>query len=137
VAVLNVLWQVFTRFVLKDPSSFTEELARYLLIWLSLLGAAYGIGQKKHLSMEYLYLRVSQNAQRKIDLVVDSIVIAFALLVMLIGGSYLVVLTWHLEQISPSLQIPLAYVYSVLPLSGAFMVFYAILSLLARKSGNG
>ncbi|MCK4758607.1 MAG: TRAP transporter small permease subunit, partial [Candidatus Aminicenantes bacterium] len=43
--VLNVLWQVFTRFVLRDPSSFTEELARYLLIWVGLLGASYAAGQ--------------------------------------------------------------------------------------------
>ena len=48
IAVLNVLWQVFTRWVLQDPSSYTEELARYLLIWIGLLGAAYAAGLTAH-----------------------------------------------------------------------------------------
>ena len=52
VNVLNVLWQVFTRFVLRDPSSFTEELARYLLIWVGLLGASYAAGKKMHLAID-------------------------------------------------------------------------------------
>ena len=41
VSALNVLWQVFTRFILQDPSSYTEELARFLLVWIGLLGASY------------------------------------------------------------------------------------------------
>lgn len=56
--VLLVLWQVFTRFVLRDPSSVTEELVRFGLIWVSLLGAAYGFGQKHHLSMDLLARRL-------------------------------------------------------------------------------
>ena len=41
VMVINVLWQVFTRFIIGTPSSFTDELARYLMIWVGVLGAAY------------------------------------------------------------------------------------------------
>lgn len=51
-SVLNVLWQVFTRFVLHHPASYTEELARYLLIWIGLLGAAYAAGNKLHLAID-------------------------------------------------------------------------------------
>ena len=47
--VIDVLWQVFTRFVLGNPSSFTEELARYLMIWVGLLGASYAAGKRMHL----------------------------------------------------------------------------------------
>jgi TRAP-type C4-dicarboxylate transport system permease small subunit len=50
--VLNVAWQVLTRFVLQNPSSYTEELARYLLIWLGLLGAGYCVGQRSHLAID-------------------------------------------------------------------------------------
>ena len=39
--VINVLWQVFSRYILTNPSSFTDELARYLMIWVGVLGAAY------------------------------------------------------------------------------------------------
>ncbi|HRD18591.1 MAG TPA: TRAP transporter small permease subunit, partial [Candidatus Marinimicrobia bacterium] len=52
ISVFNVLWQVFTRFILRNPSSYTEELARYLLIWVGLLGAAYAAGNKMHLAID-------------------------------------------------------------------------------------
>ena len=52
--VIDVLWQVFSRFILQDPSSFTEELARFLLIWVGLLGAAYAAGQRMHLAVDLL-----------------------------------------------------------------------------------
>ena len=52
--VLAVLWQVATRYLLRDPSSLTEELARFGLMWLGLLGASYGFGQRAHLAIELL-----------------------------------------------------------------------------------
>ena len=55
--VLTVLWQVFSRYVLENPSSFTEELARYLMIWLGVLGAAYVSGKNNHVSINYFYLK--------------------------------------------------------------------------------
>ena len=54
VSVVNVLWQVFTRFIMGAPSSFTTELARFLLIWIGVLGAGYVVGQKDHLALELL-----------------------------------------------------------------------------------
>ena len=54
IAVLNVLWQVFSRYLLKNPSSYTEEAARYLLVWITLLGAAYAVGARGHLAIDLL-----------------------------------------------------------------------------------
>jgi TRAP-type C4-dicarboxylate transport system permease small subunit len=102
-AVVNVLWQVFTRFVLAHPSSFTDELARYLLIWIGLLGAAYAAGHKLHLA---------------IDL--------FALTVLVFGGVSLMTLTLSLGQTSAALHVPLGYVYLTLPLSGLLIMFYTV-----------
>ena len=48
--VINVLWQVFTRFIIGNPSQYTEELARYLLIWLGLFGASYSSSRGAHLA---------------------------------------------------------------------------------------
>ena len=56
--VVVVCWQVVTRFVLERPSSVTEELARFLLIWLGLLGGAHALGQGMHLSIDYLGSRL-------------------------------------------------------------------------------
>ena len=50
--VINVTWQVFSRYVMGDPSSFTDELSRYSMIWLGLAGAAYVSGKNGHLAID-------------------------------------------------------------------------------------
>ena len=57
IMVLDVIWQVFTRFVLKHPSSYTEELAGFLLIWIGLLGAGYAFYIRAHLGIDILKQR--------------------------------------------------------------------------------
>ncbi|MEJ2050455.1 MAG: TRAP transporter small permease subunit, partial [Calditrichota bacterium] len=91
--VLNVLWQVFTRFILNNPSSFTEELARYLLIWVGVLGAAYAHRLKMHLAIDVLTDRCTGNSHYYSRILIESCVFLFALFVMLVGGANLVVLT--------------------------------------------
>jgi len=130
--VLLILWQVFTRFALRDPSSVTEELVRFGLIWVSLLGAAYGFGKKLHLSMDLLARRMSPRGRIGLDIFIQISVIAFALLVLVIGGSRLVNLTLALGQTSAALQIKRGYVYLALPFSGWVVIFYAALSLSER-----
>jgi len=124
--VVNVLWQVFSRFVLKNPSSFTEELARYLLIWLGLLGASYASGQKLHLAIDLLPTKLKGRKKIYLDIIIEFCVLLFSLTAMVIGGTRLVLITLELNQISAALQIPLGYVYLVIPLSGAIMCFYSL-----------
>jgi TRAP-type C4-dicarboxylate transport system permease small subunit len=128
-AVLNVLWQVFTRYVLSNPSAFTDELSRYLLIWVGLLGAAYATGRRMHLAIDLLPAALSERGRAALGLVIDGFVLLFALLVMVFGGSRLVVLQLLLEQTSAALQVPLGYVYLVLPVSGLLISFYAVLHM--------
>ena len=122
---LNVLWQVFTRFILQDPSSFTEELARYMLIWIGILGASYVAGQKMHLAIDLLSTKLNDFNKLTLDIIIQSFVFLFSLFVMVIGGLRLVEITLTSNQISAALQIPLGYVYTVLPLSGILMMFYS------------
>ena len=131
-AVVNVLWQVTTRFILSDPSSFTEELARYLLIWVSLFGAAYATGQRMHLAIDLLRTRLSGRMIHKHGLVVEACVMVFALAVMVVGGVRLVLLSFALGQTSPALGLPLGVVYLALPLSGALVALYAGLFMAER-----
>jgi TRAP-type C4-dicarboxylate transport system permease small subunit len=125
--VLNVLWQVFTRFVLKNPSSFTEELARYLLIWIGLLGASYVAGRKKHLAIDVVFNRLTGKARRLAEYLIEVSICIFAIFVMVFGGTRLVVITLKLNQISAALRFKLGYVYLVLPLSGLILLFYSVL----------
>ncbi len=133
VMVLNVLWQVFTRFVMGSPSSFTDELARYLMIWIGILGAAYVSGKNGHVAIAVLPQKSSTQTQQKLSLLVKGLVILFALSVMVIGGSRLVYVTFVLEQLSPALQIPLGVVYLVIPLSGLLIVYYKINDILNSR----
>jgi len=125
VITVNVLWQVFSRFVLQNPSSFTEELARYMLIWIGILGAAYVAGQKLHLAIDLLSTKLKGNSKAFLEIFIQLCIFAFSFFVLLIGGIRLVYITLELNQISAALQVPLGYVYLVLPVSGALMMFYS------------
>ena len=129
--VLAVLWQVATRYLLHDPSSLTEELARFGLMWLGLLGASYGFGQRAHLAVELL------PRNRILELVVAACVAAFAIFILVIGGLRLVNVTLALGQTSPVLHLERGYVYLALPLSGALVLFYTIEAALPRARNHG
>jgi TRAP-type C4-dicarboxylate transport system permease small subunit len=130
--VLNVLWQVFTRFVLRDPSSFTEELARYLLIWVGLLGASYAAGKKMHLAIDVVLQALKKKTKIWTEILIQVFILLFSFFVMVIGGLRLVTITLTLNQISAALRIKLGYVYLVLPLSGLLIMFYAVVFIIEK-----
>jgi TRAP-type C4-dicarboxylate transport system permease small subunit len=127
--VINVLWQVFSRYILTNPSSFTDELARYLMIWVGVLGAAYVAGKGNHVAITYFSEKMSPPNLKKIQVFINLTILVFAALGMFIGGVRLVYITLVLEQLSPALKIPLGVVYSVIPISGILIIFYKILDL--------
>jgi TRAP-type C4-dicarboxylate transport system permease small subunit len=131
-AVVNVLWQVLTRWVMATPSSFTEELARYLLIWIGLLGGAYAVGQKLHLAIELVPMRLQGQARHRIEVVIEAAVAVFALVVMVGGGLRLMQLTLGFGQTSAALGLPLGAVYAVVPLSGLLILFYTAIEITQR-----
>ena len=132
--VLNVSWQVFSRYVLANPSSFTDELARYLMIWLGVLGTAYVSGKRLHVAIDILHSQLSLSSQKTMQKVIFSIVMLATFLIFIIGGSRLVYLSYLLGQKSAALQIPLYLVYVCVPLSGACIIFYKINDLISNKS---
>lgn len=132
--VLNVLWQVCSRFLLGSPSSFTDELARFLLIWIGILGAAYVSGKNMHVAINVLPTKFSKQTQYRLKSVVRILVASFCLLVLVIGGSRLVYITHVLEQYSPALQLPLSVVYIVIPISGLLIIYYQISDVLKKSN---
>lgn len=133
VLVLDVLWQVFSRYLLSSPSSFTDELAGYLLIWVGVLGAAYVDGRKEHLAIDILIQRSPPARQRLLLFLIHSLIFLFALSVMVIGGVYLMYTRFVLEVKSAALQLPLGYVYIVLPISGLIIMYYELIHILNLK----
>ncbi len=128
--VLNVLWQVFSRYVLGTPSSFTDELARYLMIWLGVLGAAFVAGKNMHVAIDVLPSRASAPVRRRLRQAVCWVILLFCFFGLVVGGGRLVYVTYLLEQYSPALQVPLAYVYLVIPLSGLLVIYYKACDLI-------
>ena len=130
IMVMNVLWQVASRFLLKDPSAFTDELSRYLLIWVGLIGAAYASGKGMHVAIALLERRLSQRLLKAQKLLIQILVLGFGSTVLILGGVRLVYISFHLGQTSSAMQIPLGYVYLALPISGLLIGFYSILDIL-------
>lgn len=126
IMVIAVLWQVFSRYVMQSPSSVTEELARYLLIWIGILGAAYAAGQQDHLAINLLEEKLNKENKKRLRIIIDVLIIFFCVTVLIIGGGNLVYVNYELGQSSAALEIPLYIVYLVVPLSGFLVIIYKV-----------
>lgn len=122
-----MMWQVISRYILNSPATVTEEFLRFSLIWLSMLAAAYVVGQKKHIAITFLRDRLKDRNILVIDIFVQVIFLVFSAVIMVYGGIRAVSLT--MAQISPSLGIPMGLVYLALPISGILIIFYSVLNL--------
>lgn len=115
-----VLFQVFTRYALGDPSDFTEEIVRYLLIWTGFFGAAYAFVNREHMALVYVRDKLPEPVRRVVMIVIDSLIVVFAVFVMTIGGTQLAISAQ--QEYSALLGISRGLVYSVGPIAGAFIV---------------
>ncbi len=134
---ITVVWQVLSRLLARfsvayglalliEPSRWTEELASFQLGWLALLGAAYALRKHEHLGFDYIYLKLPLKTQRRMELAVRFLVIFFSLVVLVYGGTRLVIMTIQLHQTTAGLQWPMAVIYSVIPISGLLMTIFAL-----------
>ena len=122
VMVFVALWQVASRYVFNSPSTISEELLRYCLIWLAMLGSAFPQ------SNIYLVEKFSDNVRQKLSILSEVVIIIFSSTVLVYGGINITSLT--MKQISAALGISMGYVYMVLPLSGLLMIFYGVNNIL-------
>ena len=127
--VACVVWQVASRYVTSTPSTSTDELARFMFMWIGLLGAAQASATKQHLAIDLLAMRLKGVAKRTLHIVIECCMILFAALVMVYGGSLLTAKTFANAQVTPALQVPMGYVYLVVPLAGALLVFFALVAI--------
>ncbi|WP_034886289.1 TRAP transporter small permease [Gillisia sp. JM1] len=132
--VIAVLWQVFSRYVLNSPSSFTEELARYLFIWIGILGAAYAAGQQTHLAIDILPPKLDPVNRVRLRIGINTLIILFCATVLVVGGGNLVYVNYELGQSSAALNLPLSYVYSIVPVSGLLVIFYKLNEIIHSKN---
>lgn len=124
--VVTVTWQVFSRFIMQSPSSFTEELARFLLIWIGILGSAYAYQSKAHLGLDLFVDKLAPVKQKPVRILIELIVLVFACGVMMYGGALLVLMNIELKQTSAALGLNMGLIYSAIPLSGALIMLFCL-----------
>ncbi len=122
--LICVSLQVFYRYFLQAPIIFTEELVRFLLIWLGLLGSSYAFGRKGHISLTILLDRVPKRVHKILIIIIDLLILISSILILIIGGMELMQVTK--TQTSSVLALPIWLVYSVISISGCLITFYQV-----------
>lgn len=123
VLTIAVFAQVIFRFVLESPLAWTEELAIYCLVWLTFLGAAYAMSLKAHIGVTFLTDLFPLRIRQVVYVIATLAGIAFYLLLVIQGYA---LMKQSMEQLSPVLGIPMGLVYSVIPISGIFLIMNVV-----------
>ncbi|MDX6152730.1 TRAP transporter small permease [Marinococcus sp. PL1-022] len=133
-ALLSI-WQVFTRYVLDAPSTTSEEIIRFMLIWFTLLTAAYVFGQKKHIAIVFLIEKFRERSQRFIGLAINILWVFLGIVPMIIGG--IILLSYTYSETAPATGMSMLFVYSAVPASGVCIVLYAVIDMVRGSSRIG
>lgn len=134
--VLTLLtgWQVITRYLLDNPSTWSEELASYLFAWITLLGAAYVFGKREHMNIPIIVDLLSSKSQKILAIINETIVLIFAVVILIYGGYEITALT--MGQMSSSLPVTMGYFYLSVPISGVFTAIYCLLNIYDLITGE-
>jgi TRAP-type C4-dicarboxylate transport system permease small subunit len=127
--VFDVVWGVFSRYVMGEQTKWTEELARFLLIWVSLLGGAVAFGARGHLGVDFFVGKFHPQTQKLMAIFVHLVVLFFAGSIFLYGGSHIVSDAFAMEQMTPALGWKMGYIYLALPIAGIFMILFTVENL--------
>lgn len=133
VLVVDVTWQVFTRQVLDQPSTWSEELAKYLFIWLGLFASALVFGERGHIAVDFAVKKLPAKVQVAVAVLVQLSILVFTALVLIWGGLRVVDLAW--EQNLTGLPVNVGPLYLALPISGVLIALYTLYHLVRILTG--
>lgn len=125
--VLLTCWQVFTRYVLSSPSSWSEELVAYLFAWMSLFGASLVTGERGHMNIPIFVERMRPTAQKIFLCLGEIIAFLFSAVILVYGGAQITSLA--MGQMTSSLGVAVGVFYIVLPLCGVLNMIYTALNI--------
>ncbi len=118
--------QVVTRFF-EYPLYWSEEMARYMAIWLTFLGASYALRRKGLAFVEALLAYLSLRQKQLLAIGISCFIIAFCVFLCVYGNSLML---RAMRQTSPAMFIPMGYVYACAPVSGLIMICFALEQLM-------
>jgi len=118
-----VFVQVILRYVFLSPLSWIEELARYLLVWISCFGAAYGVRKGEHIAVMFLNNMFKGYMKSALTILIHILVIIL-FMVCFMKGIGLSIRQWNV--VTPALQIPRTLPYLGIPISFAIMLLFSL-----------
>ena len=121
--VTIIFTQVVARYAFSNSLSWSEEAGRYIFVWMTFLGAAMAVRNRQHVSLD-LILKSLPNLMQKLLLSVSYLSMMIFTAVLIFGGFKFVARGSH--QASSALEIPMYYIYIVLPLGGILIFAYLV-----------
>ena len=106
-----IVVQVFFRYVLQNSLSWSEELARYMFIWLIYIGISYGVKERKHICVDAVYAFMPKKVKPYYGLIGDILFLIFAVLVIFYGINVMNQVLAN-GQVSPAAHVPMGLVYA-------------------------
>lgn len=119
-----VTYQVIVRYFIQKPSPVTEAMSKYMFIWMVLYASAYVFGLRGHMNIGFIINKMKPKNKIKVEMLSEFIIAIFALFVMLYGG--FLQTSDQMGQLDAALQIPIGIIYSAVPISALFILFYFI-----------
>ncbi len=132
--VLLTCWQVFTRYILQNPSSWSEELVSYLFAWASLFGASLITGERGHMNIPVIVEKMGKGVQKALAIFGELIAFAFSAVILVYGGIEITKLA--MGQMTSSMSVAVGVFYVVLPLCGVLNMIYTVLNIADISKGN-
>ena len=123
-----VVWQVFVRLVLHSGDPWTEVAARTVFIWQGLIGAAYVIGEKDDVAIDFLVRKMPAGVVKAVEVLAHAIVGFFAGWVMVYGGMRVVSAGW--DDIVQLLPVSAGALFLAVTISGVIIVLYSIIHII-------
>lgn len=127
VMVALTCWQVFTRYVLDNPSTWSEELVGYLFAWASLFGACLVTGERGHMNIPVIIERFSSGVHKLFLCLGELIAFAFSAIILVYGGVQIASLA--MGQMTSSLGVAMGVFYVVMPVCGVVNVLYTVMNI--------
>lgn len=127
-------YQVVTRYFLNNPSAWSEELLTYAFTWMVFLGSAIVFGKREHMRLTFVQDKFGPEAKKKIEILVELLIILFAAVVLVYGGISIVKLTY--VQTTPALQWSTGLLYSILSISGILIILFSVMNIIDISKGN-
>ncbi len=133
--ILLVTVQVIGRYVLANPVSWSEELARYVFIWTSLFGASLALRRSQLIGVTFIAEKVPVQYQKRLEIVKLLLITGF-IFIFTKYGIVLLNLAKKGQTVSPALTIPMYYIYYIFPFAGVIMFIFSIASLIELLQGK-